>query len=73
MREDAGGPRLGEEWLDRLGRGELHATIEEPFGATVKDELACLRDARWTTARDPEIAAVLRAHGAAIAARDRAP
>jgi ATP-dependent Lhr-like helicase len=36
--EDARGLRLGEEWLDRLGRGEIHSTIEEPPGVTVEDE-----------------------------------
>ena len=38
LREDAGGLRLGDEWLDRLGRGELHSVIEESPGATVEEE-----------------------------------
>lgn len=36
--EDAAGLRLGAEWLDALGRGELHSTIEEEGGAVVEEE-----------------------------------
>lgn len=35
---DPSGVRLGEEWLGRATRGQIHSNIEDPGGATVVDE-----------------------------------
>ena len=38
LHEEHGRVRLGDDWLDRAGRGEIHGNIEGSLGATVVDE-----------------------------------